>query len=431
MGERTALHHALVLSAVREAMILPSPDTRRTPHHLLWILPLLLVTTFVYAQKPSFTDSVGMRFSDFYSRVMAENDSVRRREIVNDYIFRVRAYGREVTEDSVVYFLFRGPARRVLLAGDINGWEMKDTLSRIPQTDLFFLARTFHPAARFEYKFVVDSSWMLDPINPRTAIGGYGLNSEIWMPQYTPPKEIEYRTNIPHGKLDTLRITSAVLKRTHSVFVYLPAQYNSLPRKRYPTIFVTDGGEYISLARMTNVLDNMIADGRIPPLIGVFVDPRTDLRDSRTSKRMTDYTMNDTFVNFLVNEVRARLMKKHRLINEPSQTAIMGASLGGLIATYAAFTRPEVFGRCAAQSPSYWWNKKAMLTLVERGKKRNVKFYIDTGTIRDAQTEASAMRDILTRKGYSVHYEEHPESHNWANWRARIPNILTYFWGTR
>jgi enterochelin esterase family protein len=432
MAERVAPHPALVSHSLAEAMNVTSSDVRLTDS--LWILLLTFLTTLARsqpAQKPSFTDSLDVRFRDFYSRVLSEGDSARRQALVEDYLFHVRARGREVTEDSTAYFLFKGHAQRVYLAGDFNGWQPKDTLSRIPQTDLFFLARTFHPAARCEYKFIVDSIWMLDAVNPRSVLGSYGLNSELWMPRYKPPKEIEFRSYIKHGSLDTVRITSAILKRTHTAFVYLPAGYAARAPQRYPTLFVTDGGEYISLALMTNVLDNLIADGMILPIIAVFVDPRTDIHDSQTSKRMSDYTMSSAFVRFMIDEVRARLIKRYRMSRNASQTGIMGASLGGLIATYAAYTRPDVFGLCAAQSPSYWWNKRAMLTMIERGKRRDVKFYIDTGTISDAQLEASAMRDLLARKGYSVHYEEHPESHNWANWRARIARILAYFWGTK
>jgi enterochelin esterase-like enzyme len=41
------------------------------------------------------------------------------------------------------------------------------------------------------------------------------------------------------------------------------------------------------------------------------------------------------------------------------------------------------------------------------------------------------MKSILLEKGYTLHYEEHPESHNWVNWRARISHILMYFWGLK
>jgi enterochelin esterase family protein len=175
----------------------------------------------------------------------------------------------------------------------------------------------------------------------------------------------------------------------------------------------------------------MIADARIPPVAAVFVDPRTDIRDARTSKRMTDYALSDAYVRFLVEELHPHLVGRYRLDSPAEQTAIMGASLGGLIATYAAFKHPDVFGLCAAQSPAYWWANDSLIHAIAAVPRKNIKFYIDTGTIRDAREKALLMKETLEARGYPVHYEEHPEGHNWANWRARISHILEYFWTSR
>ena len=59
------------------------------------------------------------------------------------------------------------------------------------------------------------------------------------------------------------------------------------------------------------------------------------------------------------------------------------------------------------------------------------KFYIDTGTIRDAQEHARKMKKVLEEKCYDFSYGEYPESHNWVNWRSRLDDILVYFWGKK
>ena len=371
----------------------------------------------------------GERFNDFLETVTSEKDSISRKATVDTYVAMVRDSGRAIIEDTIVYFLYSGKARRVAVASDLNGWnDSLDTMKRIDGTNFFHLSKSVDAAARFEYKLVVDSTWILDPLNRQQSFGGYGPNSEIWMPHYSPPKEIEYRPEILHGTVDTLIFKSKLLGRSHPVFIYTPPGYKK-SRRKYPSIYVTDGGEYISLALMLNALDNLLAERRIEPVVGIFIDPRTDGRDARTSTRMVDYSLSDTFVNAVVGELRPKLMKRFRLFAKPEETAIMGASLGGLISTYAAYVHPEVFGLCAAQSPAYWWKEKVIFRLIENGPREQIKFYIDTGTIRDAQAEASQMRDLLEAKGYEVKYAEHPEGHNWVNWRARLSDILTYFWG--
>ena len=374
-------------------------------------------------------DVIGEPFPDFLVRVRLQENVEAKARLTDALVAKIMAHGRALIEDSTVYFVYRGPARRVTVPSDLNGWNATaDSMLPVEGTNLFFLAKTVNEAARFEYKFVVDSAWILDPLNRQIAMGGYGPNSEVWMRKYKPPEEIQYREDISHGTFDTLSFKSELLGRTHPVFVYLPPGYKN-SRKLFPSIWVTDGGEYLSLALMNNVIDNMIAEKRIQPVVGFFIDPRTDVRDAGTSMRMHDYTMSDTFVTALTVELRPRLLEKYRVSLEPEQTAIMGASLGGLIASYAALKRPEVFGLAAAQSPAFWWKNGAIVNMVHTGPKRNVKFYIDTGTISDAQTESRQMKVALEEKGYSLSYGEYPEGHNWANWRARLENILTFFWG--
>ena len=105
--------------------------------------------------------------------------------------------------------------------------------------------------------------------------------------------------------------------------------------------------------------------------------------------------------------------------------------MGGLIATYAAFTHPEIFGFCGAQSPSYQWKNDTLITLIRDAPRRDFRIYLCTGTIRDAEKRARLLRDIMRTKGYAVTYAESPESHNWMNWRAHLGDLLKTFRGTR
>ena len=137
--------------------------------------------------------------------------------------------------------------------------------------------------------------------------------------------------------------------------------------------------------------------------------------------------MSDSFLNFLTKEIRPFILGRYNLSGEPSSTAIMGASLGGLISTYAAFRHYRTFGLAAAQSPSYWWKDEALIDSIVTSRRRPFRLYMDTGTIRDALQACRRMASALVEKGYDFIYNEYPEAHNWANWRARIADILTYF----
>ena len=71
-----------------------------------------------------------------------------------------------------------------------------------------------------------------------------------------------------------------------------------------------------------------------------------------------------TFVSDIINVVMPYVQSNYRTLTGADNTTIMGADLGGLLSLYAAFTHPDVFGRCVSMSPLLWLNDAEMLDLV-------------------------------------------------------------------
>ncbi len=414
-----------------------SPRLVRGPAPRRWIRLLVLLSLIVPAarsQPNPFTparDVLGMPLSAAIRQIAAAPSAASKTKAATAFLARVRAYGYALMEDSTLCLVYSGKARRVAVPSDLNGWNpAADSMVRIEGTSLFYRTMSLDPGARFEYKLYVDSTWLLDPLNRQVAAGGYGMNSEIWMPRYRPSPDIVERAGIPRGRVDSLLFASAILGRKHPVLVYTPPGFTpgSGP---YPTVYVLDGGEYLSLGKMNIVLDNLIAERRIRPVIAVFMDPRTDPADSRTSKRMEDYALSQTFLRCLSDELPGFLRQRYPIASGPGETAILGASLGGLTATYASALRPDVFGLCAAQSPAYQILRDSIFTLIPASPRVRARFYIETGTLSDAREQSLRMAELLTRLGYDVFYQEVPEGHNWVHWRARLADILIRFWSAR
>ena len=371
---------------------------------------------------------VGSSLVSMTGRLFTLPDVQARRLAAQELVDSISHDGTIPMTDSSVCFVYSGHARHVFVAGDFNEWNpSSDGLLRVQGTDLFVLNMSFPNATRAEYKFVVDSNWVLDPLNPRTAMGGFGKNSEICLPGYRPPPDVGFRTDIPHGSIDTINFKSRLLGCSHPVMIYTPPGPRS--DTTMPVLYVTDGGEYLERTSIANVLDNLIADRRVPPVTGVFVDPRLRLDAPATNRRMTEYAMSDTFVNFLTEELRPFLATTYHIASAPARTGILGASMGGLISTYAALRRPEVFGLCAAQSPAYQIGKGTIFNFIKSGNAFGTRFYLETGTMHDAESMSRRMRDALVRAGFTVRYIEVPEGHNWKNWSGHLSDILTTFWG--
>ncbi len=369
------------------------------------------------------TSMRGQSFQEFVENLHSFPDSLSQARLAEDF-FSTRTL--PIVENDRVHFIYKGAGSEIAVPGDMNGWNPSNSkMEKLGQTTFFFKTYQIPRGGRVEYKVWVDGKWMLDSSNLRKARGGYGENSEIWLPGYLPPEEIEYVANTPHGRIDTLWIRSKYLKRKYPIFVYVPPERPE--SNRSPVIYVTDGGEYMTFGRTTTILDNLLASGKIQSLIAVFLDPRTDLADASSNRRMSDYAADDRFLDFVEKEVAPYVEKRYSCSHEPRERLIMGASMGGLISTYFVLSRPRFVLNCVAQSPAYLQADSAVIKKIRRLRKATGNFYIDTGTIHDTQSESQLVKTLLEEKGAQVQFAEYPEGHNWANWRARISIFLHYF----
>lgn len=124
---------------------------------------------------------------------------------------------------------------------------------------------------------------------------------------------------------------------------------------------------------------------------------------------------------------------------EHAARAIAGASLGGLFALHTALARPDVFGACAALSPSLWWADDALLAaLAMLPSRRPVRVWLDAGK-REAPPLRQTVRaaaELLLAKGWHKHRQaaradlRHVEvtggRHDEASWGQRFDRVLRF-----
>jgi len=207
------------------------------------------------------------------------------------------------------------------------------------------------------------------------------------------------------------------LNNTRTVKVYTPPGYD--PEGAYPAIYVHDGGEYVSLGSMKNVLDNLIDAGLIEPIIAVFVNPLN---------RNDEYWLNEPFMWMFVNELVPFIDANYATDPIADSRAVMGASLGGLTSVYFAHSHPEVFRYAGGHSSAMWINDDELTNQIAADDPTDVIYYLDAGTYEQSIHESSeALRDVLLGKGNSVTWQEWHEGHSWGAWRAHTDNILQTF----
>ncbi|MFM9839372.1 MAG: alpha/beta hydrolase-fold protein [Cyclobacteriaceae bacterium] len=340
-----------------------------------------------------------------------------------------------VVDDSVA-FLYRGKAESVVWMGDFNGWGYDKVFlnqgKKIGNTNIWMLKASFPKNARLDYKILVDGkNWILDPENPYqqwSGVGGGSPNSELRMPEWKEDAEQKTRTDIAHGTVKTdLLFNSKILNYQVTYGVYLPAGYEKLGK--LPVMYVTDGYEYMhpQLGNMVTVLDNLIAEKKIKPIAAVFVDHREPVNRSN-NRRMLELAMSSAYLDFFTKELLPEIEKNYPVATDAKQRGIMGTSMGGLTATYFAFTKPDVFGLAGIQSPAFW-TKPQIYQLCSNPANPTMKISMTSGLINDTSKESRKMKDVLEASSCVYHYREVNEGHSWGNWRNLIDDVLIDLFG--
>jgi enterochelin esterase family protein len=322
--------------------------------------------------------------------------------------------------DTLVHFVYNSTAQSVSMAGDATGWNPNKVFTHIPGSTFWYYSTSYEADARLDYKLVINgSSWILDPKNPHTCAGGFGPNSELRMPAYVAPPEINYINTIPHGTLKDTVFSSYILGNSRLVRVYLPPGYPS-GSDAYPVILFHDGPEYLSLGNTNNILDYLISEHLMVPVIGIFVPP---------VDRTAEYAGNkiDKFTDFIITELMPKMDTRYKTSRDPAKRAMAGASDGGNISLYIGMKHPEQFGKIAAQSSDVI---PAISQTFSNGPKLNLELFIDIGTydIAILIPMVHGLRDILQAKGYTYQFREWHEGHSWGNWKGhlRLP-LLQFF----
>lgn len=365
-----------------------------------------------------------------------------------------RAQRIPLTTQNGVVFLYRGDAASVYWHGDFSFWGKQGAVEgrRVPQTDLWYGTAKFPQNSRTDYQIVLnDTQEILDPANPRRRNDGLDVNNILTMPQFQNTDETKRRSNILTGTVSAwMPLDSQVLGYPVNYRVYTPPRYDAL--EKLPTLYVTDGERFApdNIGAMSAVLDNLIAAGRIEPVMAVYIDER-DPRAPQNNRRVQDFlTTPEKFAQFITQELVPTIDAQYHTAATPRARVLVGASFGGVFGTYAALRYPEVFGNLAAFSPAYWvidnpnsagggatTGAQRMNDFITRAYNCGAsavpcptapqKIFYSSGIpgwdVGDLNPRAQALR----ARGDMVEIFTTPEGHNWGTWGGLTDEMLEYF----
>jgi enterochelin esterase family protein len=150
----------------------------------------------------------------------------------------------------------------------------------------------------------------------------------------------------------------ALIVKTHSapykrmITVYVPSQYK--PRTEAPFIVVHDGPTGRPDMGLPHVLDNLIAQRRVPAMVAIMI--ANGGGDAQGSERGLEYdTMSGKLAEFIEAEVLPLVEKNCdvKLTKNPDARAVMGNSSGGAAALIMAWYHPELYHRVITYSGTF------------------------------------------------------------------------------
>ena len=172
-------------------------------------------------------------------------------------------------------------------------------------------------------------------------------------PDYAPAPEQIKRAGVPEGKVVEFVMNSAESKfypgvnepfQRH-VCVYVPAQY--VRGTAAPVIVSADAyGMHYSLP---TILDNMIADHRLPVMVAVMI------QNGGAERSMEYDTVSVKYADYVEAEVLPRAEKEAnvKLTKDPEGRMTFGGSSGGAVSFTMAWFKPELYHRVLTYSGTY------------------------------------------------------------------------------
>jgi enterochelin esterase-like enzyme len=161
---------------------------------------------------------------------------------------------------------------------------------------------------------------------------------------------------VAHGTVQELDYRSKSLDRDREAVVYLPPGYER-GRDRYPVLYLLHGAggdqrTWVDRQQANVILDNLIADGRLEPLVVVMPYGYTTRLEPGVRRRGAEGYKTDMeeFVVDFIGDLIPLVESRYRVIGDREHRAIAGLSMGGGQSLAIGLTHPEMFHAIAGFS---------------------------------------------------------------------------------
>ncbi len=359
----------------------------------------------------------------------------------------------EIHEDNTVTFRLKAPeASRVEVTGDFLPTQKIETpygnfdapgVAQLTLTDGVWQFTTPEPLAPelYSYTFIVDGLRINDPSNVYTIRDVASVTNVFIIGGDR--ADLYKIADVPHGTVSKVWYDSPALGMQRRLTVYTPAGYEK-GNKRYPVFYLLHGmggdeNAWSELGRATQILDNLIAQGKAEPMIVVMTNGNAALQAAPGESSLgyaapsiqLPKTMEGSFETAFPDVVKF-IDSTYRTIAKKQSRAIAGLSMGGYHSMHISKEYPDMFDYVGLFSAAIMPDKNVKSPIYDNLEeklavqfaKKPALYWIAIGD-KDFLFKANAdYRKMLDEKGYEYGYYETGEGHIWKNWRIYLTEFL-------
>lgn len=359
----------------------------------------------------------------------------------------------EIHDDNTVTFRLKAPkAVKVQVTGDFlpatpietprGIWEGPGIADLKEGKDGVWEYTTPEPLAPelYMYSFIVDGLKIMDPSNVYM-IRDVAMVTNVFI--IGGDRADLYEVNdVPHGTVRRMWYNSPTLKMDRRLTVYTPAGYET-SGKRYPVFYLLHGAggdeeAWINLGRTSQILDNLIAQGKADPMIVVMTNGNAwqKAAPGESEQGMVvpgmrpsgDMKALEGGFELAFPDVVKFIEKNFRTKTGRSNRAIAGLSMGSFHSANISRYYPNMFGYVGLFSGAASKNEKSTCPVYTdfEGKlkvqfsKKPLLYYIACGKTDFVYKGVTDYRKLLDDNGYKYEYYESEGGHIWRNWRIYL-----------
>jgi enterochelin esterase family protein len=333
----------------------------------------------------------------------------------------------ELHPDRKVTFRLRAPqSREVFLAGEFT--PPRQPMQKGAQGIWSITVGPLAPDL-YSYRFVVDGVDITDPVNPRLKTGIRSTQSLVLVPGA--PAAFWEEKPVPHGAVHTHWYRSKSIGDNRNFTVYTPPGYDA-GDTRYPVLYLLHGagdhaGSWVEVGRANFILDNLLAEKKIKPMLVVMPFGHAVAFRDRTG--VTRQRNIELFRDDLLKDVLPAVERHYRVVADPKHRAIAGLSMGGGQALNVGLGNLDRFsyiaGFSSALFPEDLEQRFAGLLADPQGANHKVSLlWIGCGRDDRLVEGARAFVKLLESRQIRHTWRETAGAHNWRVWRVYLHELL-------